>query len=383
MDMRAVRGAVQLAFDGVAGITGIVEAMHANIAATALPIGKGADGRTRGITRLVYDAIREISHLAGLGTDQILAIAPADGEPLSASPSQQAWRAVINGVLGDHLEASGNPLAIAMRFRVDDDAPKTSRVLVLIHGLCMNDQQFHRDGHDHGEALARDLGYTPVYLQYNTGRHVSINGRELAAHLEQFLADWPVPVDELCILGHSLGGLVARGACHYATQARHAWLGKLSRIVFLGTPHHGSPLERHGNWFQAAFGITPYSAPLGALGKIRSAGVTDLRHGNVVDEDWNHGDRFYQHDDTRRTIQLPAQVTCFAAAATLGRRRGDVKDRWLGDGLVPIDSALGVHRDPERCIAFAEGHHRTYFETSHWDLLSASGVYSQIRDWLA
>jgi len=380
--MAAVRGIAKLAFDGVAGVTDVVEGMHANIAAAPLPFDRRVRRRTRGITGLVYTAIREISHLVAEGTDQLMKIVPSDGDLLSGSPAQQAWLAAINGVIGDHLEATGNPLAIPMRFVHHGAHAPTGRVLVLIHGLCMNDLQWRRNGHDHGEALARDLGYTPLYLHYNSGRHVSVNGRALAALLEETFAHWPVPIDELCILGHSLGGLVARSACHYALEASHAWPSKLKKIVFLGTPHHGSPLERHGNWFQAAFGISPYSAPLGALGKIRSAGVTDLRHGNLVDEDWNHGDRFYEHKDTRCGVRLPEHVSCFAAAATLGRRRGDVKDQWLGDGLVPIDSALGVHRDPERCLGFAEGNHGVWLEASHWDLLDRADVYAQIHDWL-
>jgi hypothetical protein len=383
MDMRTVRGLTRLAIDGVTGVTDIVEAMHANIAQAPLPFGTGIrGGRTRGITGLVYTAVREISHLVGQGADQLLAILPADEEPLSGSPAQQAWLAAINGVVGDHLEATRNPLAIPMRFRPHGAHVPTGRLLVLVHGLCMNDLQWLRNGHDHGGKLAADLGYTPLYLHYNSGRHVSENGRALAALLEETLAHWPVAIEELCILGHSLGGLLARSACHYALEAGHRWPALLKRIVFLGTPHHGSPLERHGNWFQASFGVTPYSAPLGNLGKLRSAGVTDLRHGNVLDEDWNHGDRFYEHRDTRCTVRMPGHVACYAAAATLGRRRGDLKDRWLGDGLVPLDSALGVHRDPERCLSFDDGRHRTWLETSHWDLLDDATVYAQIREWL-
>src|SRR5213075_2020262 len=84
----------------------------------------------------------------------------------------------------------------------------TGKVLVLVHGLCMSDRQWLRRGHDHGAALARDLGYTPVYLHYNSGRHVSENGRELAQLLDQLVSAWPVQIDELVLIGHSMGGLV-------------------------------------------------------------------------------------------------------------------------------------------------------------------------------
>ncbi len=116
--MRTVRGLTRLAIDGVTGMTDVVEAMHANIARVPLPFNEGIrSGRTRGITGLVYTAIREISQLVGQSADQLLSIVPGAQEPLSGSTGQQAWLAAINGVVGDHLEASGNPLAIPMRFR--------------------------------------------------------------------------------------------------------------------------------------------------------------------------------------------------------------------------------------------------------------------------
>ena len=121
----------------------------------------------------------------------------------------------------------------------------------------------------------------PVYLHYNSGRHVSENGREFAALLEQLVAGWPVPVDELVIVGHSMGGLVARSACHHAEAQGQAWLASLTKLVCLGTPHHGAPLERGGRWVDVLLGLSPYVAPFARLGKARSAGITDLRFGNL------------------------------------------------------------------------------------------------------
>ncbi len=160
------------------------------------------------------------------------------------------------------------------------------RLLVLVHGLCMNDLQWRRNGHDHGAALAHDGGWQPLYLHYNSGRHASTNGREFADLLETLVAQWPVPVEELVVLAHSMGGLVARSACQHAELSQQRWLKHLRKIVFLGTPHHGAPLERHGHGLQRLVGISPYTAPLARLGMIRSAGITDLRHGNVLDQDW-------------------------------------------------------------------------------------------------
>jgi pimeloyl-ACP methyl ester carboxylesterase len=157
------------------------------------------------------------------------------------------------------------------------------KVLVLVHGLCRNDWCWERDGHNHGAELARDLPYTTAYLHYNTGLHISTNGRAFAQVLEELVSAWPVPLNEVSIRAHSMGGLVARSAHHYATAAGYVWPGKLRKLVFLGTPHHGVPLERAGHWFELLLERTPFTAPFALLGRVSSAGITDLRHGSVLE----------------------------------------------------------------------------------------------------
>ena len=227
----AARGATRLAFDAVGEIARIVEGMHANIAAAPLPWGESTDGRTRGITGLVYGSIRLLNSAAGLGVDRALAL--FDRPPLGQAPlPQPQWDAVLsalNGVLGDHLVECENPLAIPMQLRrggrpIEPGWPSLGgKLLLLVHGLCMNDRQWRRKGHDHGAALARELGYTPLYLFYNSGRHVSENGRELAVLLEEFVVAFPTPVEEITILAHSMGGLVARSAGHLAVEEGLSW----------------------------------------------------------------------------------------------------------------------------------------------------------------
>ncbi|MGH7289534.1 MAG: esterase/lipase family protein, partial [Myxococcota bacterium] len=286
------RGVSHLAFDAVEQLTNLVEAMHANIAAAPLPLGEGTDGRTRGVTGFVYHSIRFVNAAARAALDGGLALLAEGGEPALPRPRSDALLSALNGVLGDYLEESGNPLAIPMQLRRGGETLALERaglaaalpgasgkLLVLVHGSCMNDRQWTRNGHDHGAALGRDLGFTPLYLLYNSGRHVSENGRELALLLEALVGAWPTPVEELVIVGHSMGGLVARSACRQGAEADHAWLRRLGKLAFLGTPHHGAPLERGGSWLDLLLGVSPYSAPLARLGMIRSAGITDLRYG--------------------------------------------------------------------------------------------------------
>jgi len=362
------RGVSRLAFDGIEQLSRVVEAMHANIAAAPLPFGRGTDGRTRGVTGFVYESIRVANRGARAVLEGALGMVPAPPDSTAESPHSESWVAVLNGVLGDHLVASGNPLAIPMQLRCAGE-PR-ARIAVWIHGLCMSDRQWARNGHDHGEALARELGVTPVYVHYNSGRHVSENGRDLAAQLEALLRSWPVPEPELAIVGYSMGGLVARSACHAASEAGQAWPARLARLVFLGTPHHGAPLERGGNWAAQILGVSPYSAPLARLGALRSAGITDLRHGSVRDEDWRGRDRFARGGDCRVATPLPSGVACFALAGT-------------GDRLAPVASALGRHADPRRSLAFPEAHCWVGEGIDHLGLLDRPEVYARLRDALA
>lgn len=389
-----LRGAARLVIDAVVQTTNVVEGMHLNISRAPWPLGPALEGRTGGITGLVYRSIRDITGLVGTGIDALLApLAELLAAP-GSSRERETVVAALNGVLGDHLETSGNPLAISMSLRCGGRPLPLQRealaaqfpeaggkLLVLLHGLCMNDLQWLHQGHDHGAALAREFGGTVLYLHYNSGRHISSNGREFAQLLETLLREWPAEVTELSLLGHSMGGLVARSACHYARQAGHIWPARLRRMLFLGTPHHGAPLERHGNRLQTfVANLSPYVAPLARLGMLRSAGVTDLRHGSLLDEDWQDHDRFDRADDRRAVVPLPP-VPCYAAAATLGRERGDAQDRWLADGLVPVWSALGEHRDPARELGLPQPRRWVACETNHWDLLSRPEVYAQLAAW--
>jgi hypothetical protein len=391
-----LRGFARLATQATAGLADLVEAMHHTI---ARPAGRGrtqAAGRTRGITGLVYKSVRGITRLVGGGVDALLGQLRPTLAGRASSPEREAVLAALNGVLGDYLVATENPLAIPMRLRREGRPLVLAtaslaaaiphgggKLAVLVHGLCLNDLHWNRAGHDHGAVLARALGYTPLYLHYNTGLHTSTNGRTLAGLLETLLRQWPQPVDDLVILAHSMGGLVARSACHYAAAAGHDWPRRLTKLAFLGTPHHGAPLERGGNWVNVILDATPYAAPFARLGKLRSAGITDLRYGNVLDEHWQGRDRFAHARDARRPVPLPKGVRSFAIAATTGKQRGDLRDRLLGDGLVPVASALGRHDDLHRALGFPRSRQWIGYGMGHLDLLAGPAVSDRIVRWFA
>lgn len=381
-----LRGAVRLATTATAGMADVVEAMHAGI--SPLPPHPSTPGRTQGLTGLVYRSVRSVTRWVGGGVDALLHLLPEGEAAAPDSPARDALVAALNGVLGDHLLATHNPLATPMQWRMNGqtlpsdpallqhnlrDSTTTPKVLVLVHGLCMNDSQWLRQGHDHGAALAQALGFTPVYLRYNTGLPIAHNGAELARQLEALQAAWAEPVQRLVLLGHSMGGLVLRSALQAGQQAQHAWLQPCSDLICLGSPHHGAPLEKAGHGLDVLLAQTPYTAPLATLGKLRSAGIMDLRHGTVL--------RPPAH------LPLPPAPRCFAVAAGLcaeppAGKPPRLADRLLGDGLVPLDSALGRHRRAAQRLAFEPERCLTVWKTGHLDLLSSAAVNQQMIQWL-
>ncbi|HSN25159.1 MAG TPA: hypothetical protein VLT45_02705, partial [Kofleriaceae bacterium] len=256
-----LRGATRLAVDATRGITALVEKMHVTIASGPAVLGRPLAAPARLATRAVYGSIQGITKLVGASLDVALAQLAPLIEASPAGAQREILLAVVNGVLGDYLEETANPLAIEMELRyggraldVSPDGLRaaipdaTPKLVVLAHGSCMTDAQFVRAGHDHGAALARDLGYTPLYVRYNSGRHISTNGAALAELLERLVTSWPMDVEELVLVGHSMGGLVARSACHAGAERDARWLRQLRALITLGSPHHGAPLERGGNW---------------------------------------------------------------------------------------------------------------------------------------
>ena len=387
-----LRGVGSLTIDAILGVTDIVESLHYTIINVAGIRGVSGQPRTKGITGLVYRNIRTVTELVGAGLDAPLGrLASLLGEQ-DSSPGREAVLSALNGVLGDHLVARNNPLAIPMQLRregepVDQQAfaeaiqGANGRLAIMVHGVCMNDLQWRRHDHDHGAALAHDLGLFPLYLHYNTGLHISENGRNLADLLETTISQSPQPIT-LFIIGHSMGGLVARSACHYGKTAGHTWLNHLQKLVCLGTPHHGAPLEKGGNLVDVMLGISPYSAPFSRLGKIRSSGITDLRYGNVVDADWQGRDRFKLSGDQRTPVPLPEGVDCYAIAATTNQEASKLGDALVGDGLVPVGSALGRHKDADLALLFPESQQWIGRDMSHLDLLNHPKVYETIKKWL-
>jgi hypothetical protein len=251
--------------------------------------------------------------------------------------------------------------------------PQNQRKLVFF-GLCMNDLQWKRQRHDHGAALARDLGYTPVYLHYNSWPHLHQRAR-VRRQLETLLRLWPVPLTDVVLIEHSMG-LVARSAFRTGAGAPRM-ARRVDKLVFLGTPHHGAPVGRGGNWVDILLGASSLPTIGSHWQDPARASPTAVRRSGG--EDWNKRDRFARSGDRRVAVPLPEGVACFAIGAATGKTASHLSGRLLGDGIVPLASALGRHANRRLALPFDESRQWVAYGANHLDLLSRTGVYARIK----
>ena len=371
-DLRAL---ALLLHRGGGGVIDITEGLHQSVRQTlGLAAGASPD-RCGGLSGRVYAAVRTGHGLLGRGLEFVTRRAEREPHPTAVmqamDPRRLTWLAALNGVCGDHLEAMDSPLAIRPSLRIDPPRPEIEpsaeaappHLLVLVHGLCMNDLQWSGRGDaGHGAALAEALGALPVYFRYNSGLAIERNGGLLSAALESLVRTLPNPPERISLIGHSMGGLVARSA---ELQARHAdqpWRRALRDLVLLGTPNDGAPLERLGRAFQSTLARIPYAQHFRRIGALRSRGILDLGEGRVLGDE---------------PVPLPADVRCLAVAARLGKAPSNAAARWLGDGLVPVDSALG-----RRALGRSADRELLVAATGHLQLLKSGEVRSALLDWL-
>ncbi len=411
----AVRGLKDLFVSALSGGTTTVEEFHAAIARRPFEALE-LDPVTRvpaAAVRMLHDAIaggvywglRSLMELAGDAADWALIpleqTPPAEEQPLPASLDLAL--SALNGFVGDHLERSGNALRTRMEFRHEGrtvalDAetlrrtyPGAGRKLaVFVHGLSCNEQSWRLYAEEtygdrettYGSLLEQALGYTPLYLRYNSGLHVSENGALLAETMEELVNAWPVAVDEIVLVGHSMGGLVARSACHQGKQRRNGWIGPVRHIFCLGTPHLGAPLEKLGNVMGWALNVSDLTRPIANIVNGRSDGIKDLRFGYLVEEDWRGRDANALLEDNRHDIPFLDSAAHYFVAATVTQSPSDPLGFILGDMLVRFPSAVGRGVQPARHVSFRAVNKSHLGMTTHLRLLNHPAVYDQIRFWL-
>lgn len=412
-ELANTRGTLMLAAEAFDHLTSRVHEFHRAISdipfkgVTAAPaVGKAAQPvRTLhdAITDGVYIAIRLTGRALLTGAVGAIRAIERSGlrrtslapSPRTAASTGAQLVSVLSGFVGDHMAKTRNPLSVRMGFHREAARLKlergelwsafpaaTSRLVVFIHGLCCTENMwsFYRQAGDpesvpYGERLYADLGFTSLYLRYNTGLHISLNGRTLSRLLDHLVREWPVQVDELVLIGHSLGGLIGRAAAEAGRRNRARWLYALSQIVCLGSPHLGAPLEKVVHLGTAAMRALPLSRPLARLLDSRSLGIKDLRFGYVADEDWKGRDPDALWENTRHTPPKVPGVRYRFFGCALNDSLDHPLTKAVGDGLVRVPSSMATE------LADADGVLR--LKLHHLRLLNHPDVYAQLRAWLA
>ena len=298
------------------------------------------------------------------------------GPRTEATPAGRLLMSTVNGLIGDRLVEEGSDAAIRTAIRVDgrdvptdtdslaDAFPEASRDLVVFaHGLMEHEHHWARRGDElpsYGAALAAS-GWTPVYLRINTGLSLKENGVALASLFDRLVANWPVPVRRVALVGHSMGGLILRAACAVSTGTDDSWTDRVSNVVLLGTPHLGAPLERAVAAGARALGALPESAPFGRILEYRSVGILDLRRGLAAD------------------VQNLPHARYHLVSATLGATPHHPLSLAFGDLLVRHPSALGRGRHGEM-FPGADVFHLP--NADHFDLLNHPDIHRKLREWL-
>ena len=363
--------------------TARVQEMHDAIAATSFGVLNRIPviGGTAQLIQQAHDAIAggvysAIHHAGGGLLDVADSLEKRNGatEQSNQPPGRLAsnLRSAINGAFGDHLAESNSVLAIPMGlYRHDQLLPLThealmaawpenkQRLCIFIHGLVCNEHCWEAGPEtiEMPRQIEVDTGYTALTLRYNSGLPIVENGLQLALWLEELLVAWPYPLQELIIIGHSMGGLLARSAFEQSKTADFNWPALTRMVICLGSPNLGSPVERLGQLTTQALRMTRITEPLAKIAAQRSQGIQDLRHGPG-----HH--RSGTPDIAWRFI-----------GGSLTEDPENPLGKILGDGLVTPGSAT-AHELEGNVQSIRLG------AVNHMGLLNDPRVYAQILAWL-
>ena len=338
---------------------------------------------------VVHAGIRGVSRGARSGLDVVEAERDAADEAGApdhlSSPTLDDLQATINGGWGSHLARRGNGLDVGFTLRdetgrvlpaeadalVDRLAAPTRRVAIFVHGLGSTERcwRFRARASEEGPTptfgtrLRDDLGYTPLYVRYNTGRRVVENGRRLADVIEALVAAYPVAIEALALVGHSMGGLVARAAALVAETEDRPWWKLLRHVVTLGSPHTGAPLARSADALVKVSRSIDDEAlrVIGAIVDARSDGVHDLSTGYgaeselAPDADADADAEAEAAPGATGGSVRSGHVQFYFVGGTMAPASLGAVSAWLGDLVVSADSAAGKRPGGDDALGFQGG----------------------------
>lgn len=375
------KGVAHLAMHSAAEITELVTEMHGTIKRVPMPLGAGLSDARQAAPfpyRLISGVFRQLARGIGL--------LPVHADLTYQPPYALPIISALNGVCGDKLARWQSPLALPMSLRDKQGhaiawgdltgATSNAKVALYIHGLCMSDREWQTPTKQATDELMQSKGWQIGHLRYNSGRAIWQNGEDLANWLEA--ANAAYPAREIVLIGHSMGGLLMRSAFAYAHEHGQSWPARISKAAYLATPHLGAPLERAGNRLNTLLGHSPYTAPFMRLGNIRSAAIKDLRYGFISQAEHEQTQDIGSRDHRLQLNPLPDGMAHLLIAGSLNP---EAAKTWVGDGLVPLYSALGQHKRDEKTLLAENITRLCYDHVDHLAMLSDVRVWDALADW--
>jgi pimeloyl-ACP methyl ester carboxylesterase len=390
-----IEGLAQLATTGVARTTEFVQVFYREAVLRSLGLynEEHQNSLQKGVSERSFSMIKFIMKYTGQYTAhglRILGRISKEHTQKPLVPPLHMLVSALNGVMGDHLVYDCNPLALPMLIYDRHGKPFTGelrgRVIIFVHGLCMDIHSWYPSKNQSmGEQIYRQQECTILYLSYNTGRRISLNGRSFSDLLNELSVKNP-DISHIDIIGHSMGGLVARSALFYGKQSGFNWTLLVDHLICLGSPHQGALLERLGYMLQDKVGKIPFAGTVARLGDLRSAGIIDLRWGSIRDDDWEHqrSGRRGDFDDNRRPAPLPSNIKAYFVAGTIERENMHSRAReTVGDYLVSVKSALGEHVNPEYQLNVPPERKVVLYGVDHMQIQYSQRVIDHVLKWLA
>ncbi len=372
--------------------TGVASRVFGRLGPSAVPVRAVHD---RASSAAYAGASRVTAAIVRGGARALSRTRPDDAPSMQDRVSGRLVVGALNGAWGDALESQNSPLTTRMTLRsrardlsLDTESLRRDfpvaghRLAVFVHGLCETDDAWRLGAArnvPYGDRLETELGYSPIYVRFNSGLHISHNGRRLADLLDDLVGAWPVEVREVVLIGHSMGGLVSRSACHYGRG--EGWKAKVRHVFTLGAPHRGAPLEKAANVACSALSLLPETRGLATPLKVRSAGIKDLRYGYLLDEDWFDHDPDAFLRNTAREIPFLDTANHYFVCATLAADSEAPVSRIVGDLLV-LRSSAWSHTSRRERMRFPVDQYRHIGGATHFDLLNHPAIYDQIKVWL-
>jgi hypothetical protein len=333
------------------------------------------------VSNVVYGSVRVGGAIAG----HLLGSRMSD-----TSATSESVQSMVNGLWGDALGPYGDHLEIPMAVRDHSGASvviptdlgtvfpgATGHLVILVHGLVETERCWEGSEGEPGlvEALGEHSLLTPVSIRYNSGLRISDNGPQLASLLEELCADWPIPIETISLVGHSMGGLVIRSACEAAEATNQRWIEDVGDVVTLGTPHAGSPLEKAANVAAWALAFAPDTRPLADFLNGRSGGIKDLRFGAIMEDDWSGTDPDALLRNTVGDHPLPSGIRHHFVAGVATADSAHPLGATVGDLVVRTNSATGRRNLSPTNVAVLGG-------LRHLDLPRDPVVAGRVMAWL-